>query len=275
MTKCLSSELRRAFFSKRFIFSLIIGLSLCVAYFIEYNLKYMIDMSLIDPDNNFGIIPNPFKLWIGGELLSWQSFCFFMILPVLASLPFADSFYTDVSTGTIKNILIRCKRQYYLIAKLIAVFLSAGVAVVLPLLVSFGLACATLPAHIPILSTCLYPIGPKSMWIEMYYSNPFLYVFLYLIIIFVFSGLLAQIALWFSYFLRLKLAVVISPFMCYLFAYVVLNTLGIVQYSPFNFLPPCQPVFDISFNVIVIEGVFLLFLNAIIFITKGHKADVL
>ena len=160
-------------------------------------------------------VSNPFKLWLGGEMLSWQASNFFLLLPIIiAAMPFGTSYYTDVKTGFIKNILVRCKKRHYIIGKIIATFLSGAVAVILPLIFSFLFSIATLPSITPISETFSYPINYRSMWGEMYYSEPFKYVIFYIIIIFMFSGLIATFSLVFSFFIKNKLAVLVSPFIC-------------------------------------------------------------
>jgi len=59
------------------------------------------------------------------------------LAPLLAGIPYADSFLSDIQTRSIDFMIFRTKRIKYIVSKLIAIALSGGFAMVLILLATF------------------------------------------------------------------------------------------------------------------------------------------
>lgn len=272
MRRCLKEELGRAFWNPGLFAALAVGLALAVWHYFQNVLPMTqyLDNYLIQFDYPHSV----FNKWIGGESYSLQSFLYFLLLPVLAVLPFGVSYQRDAKCGAVKNFLIRCKRSCYYLSKYIAAFLSGGVTIVLPLLINLGLTASTLPALIPMSMTGTFPIFSNAMWSGIYYTYPWLYVALYLAVIFIFGGLFACVALAFSDFLKNGFVVMISPFLVHLFIYTLCNTLRLPALSPFNFLSPAQPSGAASFTAICVEGLLAFAVTFGVFLYKGMRDDV-
>jgi len=77
---------------------------------------------------------------------------------------------SDIKSGIIKNYVTRTAKFNYLAAKYIAVFVTGGVAVVMPLLINYLTAITILPSLV-------WPVGvfassPKSIWSAIFYTHP-------------------------------------------------------------------------------------------------------
>ena len=213
MKNILKIELKRAFCNKRFMLSLLIGCIICVMHVIlnvapmaNFNLKFQ---AMNMPPHSV------FNKWIGAGYNFWSGL-YFTVFPLLASIPFADSFFSDYKSGYIMNIITRTKKKHYLMAKAIAVFLCAGVTVVLPLLLNLYLSAMILPSIAPDSAVGTYPLLSNSTWASIFYSNAYLYVFIYLILIFIVSGLLVTLSLVFSYMINNAYIVLLTPFLCFI-----------------------------------------------------------
>ncbi|MEG0597360.1 MAG: hypothetical protein RR502_04855, partial [Oscillospiraceae bacterium] len=202
MIKCLKVELHRAFCSVGFMVSVLLGLLLCLGYFAQHTLPFLLDGNLMQRYMDGGFPPSVFNQWIGAGFRTLEQYLLFLLLPILAALPAATSFSADMGTGMLKNILVRCKRSHYFASKLLAVMLSAGCSVTIPLLVNLLLTCAAVPAILPVASSATFSIFPTGMWAELFYTSPWVYTLGYLAIIFVFSGLIAQTALCLSFYFK-------------------------------------------------------------------------
>ncbi len=268
----IKMELREAFKNYGFKISLILGLGLSIWQYFQYTIiPIFFTYNLYTPKYP----KNLFDSWMGANFSQLPVFLFFLLLPIIASLPYSTSYLDDLNSGMIKNRILKSTRNKYFTAKYFATFLSGATAVILPLLINFLLTAMTLPALKPINSTHLYGIFPRMMWAELFYTNPFLYTFGYLIIIFIFSGLIAALSLPFSFFIKNKIAILLTPFLIYIFLYAFFNTLNAEKFSPYNFLPPSQPIYYISFGIILAEAVILLLAEIYFFIYRGAKNDVL
>lgn len=102
----------------------------------------------------------------GGRYACLEKQLFFLILPLLAALPFADSYFHDLRGGYLYNVCLRTDKKHYFAAKYLAVFLSGGTAVTLPLLANFLLCSMFLPS-----------MKPESVnaYIRVYSSFPHLF----------------------------------------------------------------------------------------------------
>lgn len=273
MKSIVRIELFRAFKSRGFFLSVILGCIIAVLHCamivfpLEMNLEKYIahDFPMMYP----GWL---FSSWMGGNINTMYSFLYFLIIPVLAALPFADSFFLDVKGGFIQNICIRLNKKHYYIAKYISVFLSGGTAVLVPLLLNFSLSCLLLPAMKPEVASFNTLIGENSTFPDLYFSHPFFYVFIYLVIIFIFSGLFSTMSLVVSYYLNHRFLVVITPFIAYLFLLSLFNLLGLESWEPTNFLHPAYSHY--SLIAMIIEASLLLMISIIGFILKGVKEDI-
>src|SRR5574344_655169 len=74
---------------------------------------------------------------------------FLLTLPVLASIPYSDSYWLDLNSGFAKNVYTRTKKSNYLISRYITNFIIGGICVVIPLIASLYLLFITVPAVTP------------------------------------------------------------------------------------------------------------------------------
>lgn len=275
MGTVLKQELSQVFRRLSFWSALILGTFLSLVHYIREVLLPYQTPQYIAQFIAQGNLLSVFNLWLGSSFTTLEAYLFFLILPALAALPFAGSFCEELQTGFLRVKLLSCrhKRDYYH-AKALAVFLAGGFTVIVPLLLNLLCTAATVPAFVPIASSARFSIFPSSMWAELYYSHPWVYTVAYLIIIFVFSGLFAQIALVVSYHLQNRIMVLLSPMLLYVFLYGICSTLSIGQFAPFCFLPLDQPVFGVSVKIIIVEAVLLAALVWVGFIREGYKKDV-
>ena len=276
MKKLLCMELNRALFNAAMLAALLVGIILSVSHVIQY-IWPMAGLTAADfAEANKGLMypNNVFNSWMGMEGYSLQSYLYWLLIPLLAVLPFASSFFTDWKSGYIKNIYIRSRRGHYLTAKFLAVFISGGLAVVIPLLVNLGLTALMMPALLPQLAENTYPIIEPSMWSSLFLYHPFLYTFAYLAIDFIFAGLIATLSLAVSFFAENRFVILLCPFLLYIFLYSLCNMLGLQRFSPFEFLHPAQMVIpNVTFPVIAVETVMLGLITGLIFFLKGTRDD--
>lgn len=220
MLNQLKLELKRAFSSSGMLLSLGIGIAINLIHITKtppFQQNYMI------PDFESYPLAYPCTVienWIGADLISLESFLFYMLMPLLAALPFASSFFYDKQSGYLKNVYVRMSRTEYLITKYISVFISAGVAIIVPLIINLSVCMILMPNILPQPSDARSGIGPSDMFSILFYTKPTLYLILFLILNFIFAGLFACISLTCSFFTNYKIIVLICPF----FVQLILDT---------------------------------------------------
>lgn len=194
--RVLKIELYRAFINKLFIFAVLAGSIITISHVI-FNVIPMTEFldDYLNYDKPMMDVHGVFNKWIGGQSFTMQPFLYYLLLPILVTIPFADSFFTDKKSCYIDNIFIRTNKKNYYFSKLIAVFFSAGIVILIPLLINLMLTAMILPSINPQISGGTFPIVANSMWAELFYTHPYIYVFGYLLIDFIFAGLIASISL--------------------------------------------------------------------------------
>lgn len=105
------------------------------------------------------------------------------LAPLLAGIPYADSFLSDIQTRSIDFMIFRTKRIKYIVSKLIAIALSGSFAMVLILLATFFIGSAkgidlTPGIFITGRVGAVEPLGPFA---EVFSTNPSLYLIYMLI----------------------------------------------------------------------------------------------
>lgn len=263
MQTVLKTELKRALVSRGMLISLLAGCGIVLWHQIVYVWNPAVEL-----ENEF-CPESLFYNWIGASCFPMQSYLYYLILPILAVLPTADSLFQDIHSGYYRNIYLRHKKKEYLAAKYISVFVSGGGAVVLPLLLSLLLTALRFPALRP---EPIMSYGPlrTSVGFLMFYKHPWIYTGIFLIIDFVFAGGIAGISLLATYFAEHKFAVLIAPFVCYYFVFSLDDLLGGYDIAPNYFLMPGFEKNNIWEYVI---GIAILFLTAIIYFWKGYKRE--
>lgn len=272
MFKLLKIELSRALKSKLFLIAILIGCVISISHFIQYVIPGAA-INYSGADMKGGAPISAISRWIGGTGYALHTFLYYLIAPIIACIPFADSFFIDKNTGYIKNIFTRTKKSHYYISKYISTFISGGLAVITPLLLNLYLTAMVLPSITPEVSAREYPIFDLSMWSGLFYTHPYIYTLLYLLIDFVFFGLIATIGLTVSHTIENRFAVLLAPFLYYILISFIFNTTNLDIFDPLQFLIPAQVFFGFKFSIILLEAIFLAVITFGFFIFKGVKTE--
>lgn len=270
MKAILKIEFSRAFKSRLFLISLVLGCTLGIVHIFTSvipNVKWLADIIL------YGETPHSvFNKAMGFTVHSIESIIYVYTFPILAVLPFADSYYTDIKSGFVKNLFIRVSKGKYLLAKYASVFVTAGITVVLPLALNLFITSAILPSVLPEPYTAVFPIAYNGLWSGLYFSNPYLYVLLYFTLDFILGGLLACIALAVSFFVSNRFIVMLSPFVVYIFLHMVGGLTSFSKIDILAYVLPAQLAAGLT-TPAVLACILVLAIPAIIFFSKGMKDE--
>ena len=190
---------------------------------------------------------------------------------ILTKIFVIRSFFEDIKSGYIINVCTRVEKKIYFKAKYLAVFLSGGVAVAAPLLLNLVLSSMFMPAFIPDNGT-VGTISPTTMAYEVFFTHPLVYVLMFIVIDFIFAGVIATLSLSYTYFTEHRFGVMIVPFVFYFFIYSLTNLIDKTDYSLFfmlnggannNYLP-----------MYILYFLLFFILSYVIFMWKGKKQDV-
>lgn len=217
-----------------------------------------------------------YQSYIGEESHTPFHTLYFSLIPILAVLPFAGSFYYDTKTGYIKNLCCRVPKSKYLLAKYLAVYISGAVGAVLPNILSFLLTALFYPAQKPYVLSLQVGVQDISMFSEYFYTKPLLYMFLCVCIIMVFGGALAVISLSITYYAKNVLVVLFLPYIIYTIQDLLTTQAGLAGWSWRQIIDPCsEPIYPsmITKTSILCNILFLLFITLLSFLFIGCRRD--
>jgi hypothetical protein len=274
MPSIIKQEIKRSFNNKLFLVSVLISTALVLWYSIE-RMPFCIEKNLTFSTERFSddFLEISYTNWLGSHNIFLQQNIFYLIIPLLAVLPFGNSFFSDINNGVTKSIYIRTKKSHYLIAKYIAVFISGGCACVVPMVLSFTVSSALLPTMLPESSYAYTNIFASYKWADIFFTRPFLYILLYMGVVFILAGLIACISLAVSYFSFKSFLPLLFPFFVYMFISLFFELLNLEGYSIRNLLTTTG--INSTTSTVIIMAVFLFIISFIPYYIIGVKKDVL
>ncbi len=178
--------------------------------------------------------------WIGGDLESYWHYVYFLLIPVIAVIPYSYTYNYDRKSKLTINYYIRAERKDYVIVKYIITFLAGAVVVTIPLVCNFVLTMMKLPLITPQASTGTYPLNGSDMFADIFYTRPMLYILIYFAVIFVYSGLMAVLPMGISYFTDNAFVQLSTPFIGNILVYCICNVRSMYRYVPLRFIDPAQ-----------------------------------
>lgn len=285
MKSTLKIELKKAFQNKLFWITLVIA-SIIATLSAIYNIQIIQEekqyyANAVVQFGTEAVNPNAplyslFNHWICEDFSSLASTMFFMLFPIFAVLGYGWSLFSEQKSGYIKNVITRTSKRNYFLSKYIATFLSGGAIVSVPVLFNFLLVSMFVPAVNP---DIFYDIGwtvrTNSMFSEYFYAKPFLYVFLRVSVVFLFSGAIATVSYALAFFIRNRFAVILLPFLGVIF-------LHFGQYLLENISSELSPIYLLGgygFNTkmlwaVLSELAVILVPTFLLALLKGGKDDV-
>lgn len=286
MCSVLKLELKKAFKNKFFWISVVLGCLITLLSFEHMVNMYYEGMSAIS-GNSTDIIYDPhigintvFNCWIGGEPFSLGSSIYFFVFPLLIALPYGWSYSEERKCGYRRMMITKTGKKKYYCAKYVAVFLSGGVAMVLPLIFNFWMTLLVVPAILPdVTMNMFYGVFGGSFLAELYYTVPFLYVAIYLFIDFVYCGFLVCICMAVSGIVRQKWGVVLIPFLLLLFVHVITDyiysdpSVAYKELPPLYFLRGVEVRYSFSGSIILLFAIGLLVIS-LIGIIKEYRNEI-
>ncbi|MVB12524.1 hypothetical protein CAFE_32640 [Caprobacter fermentans] len=277
MKNLLKIDLYRSIFNCQFLFACLLGSLIAISNFVQQVFPAFLRNNRLAASNFSQNLPpaNVFQVWLGANPVGMEQFLYYLLLPIIAVLPYADSYFIDKKTGYLKNFLIRVTRKDYFISRYIAAFISGGLAFSIPLLINFLVTNLLLPSMAP--DPYYSSIGETSMWNTLYYSEPIFYTLLFIIMAFLFSGAFSTISLLISDFVEHRFIVVIFPFLLYIAFFSIMTYIStnsqMLAWIPEYFLTPSFPY--ANFKIVLLEFMILLLGTFLGVVWKGIKRDAL
>ena len=277
MWRVIKSELKRAFTSWGFVFSMLIEI-LIISVYIVFELAPIVNDMIpqyreLAKEGMVNYIPGAFYSWLG-MLNSTTHKLLKAIIPIMIAIPYGDSLYVDNITCYIDNVCVRLKKGKFYFVKIIVMFISGGFVAVFPYLTSFLIVMAVLPLE-TVCASNFNSIGNIALLSDIYYSNTFLYVILYLILTFVGFGILNCLCFVATYIMNNRFMVMLFPFIVDYSMEVIASFFVGRRHTPWIYLNICN-FWKTDVDAAIIQFSIFIILIVITLVIKGNKrTDVL
>lgn len=180
MKRLLKYELNRAFLNRWFFVALAIGCGLAVACAAKAHIDFAQgEAGKLVSDEWLGFtVGGCYGLWMGmGAIEGALRYVFFILAPLLAVMPYAWSYRSDLIDGVANQVAVRADKTSYLFARAVAVFLSAFAVIAVPYLLNLAILACLVPAYTPDITEVLYlAVQDPEFLSALLYTKPLLYV---------------------------------------------------------------------------------------------------
>ena len=285
LQNCIKTELRKALGNYLFFLSLAIASGIAIWSAIQNISAATAYYSFIASlQAGSGIMKNPeyasvtlFNSWIGQDYTSVATTLFFTLLPILCVLPYSWSFFSERKSGYIRQIVSRSNRKTYFLSKYIATFSAGALVILIPMLINFMLVSSFVPAISPNRNYDIYYNVPSAnMGAELFYSHPYLFVLMRMVIAGLYSGLIAAFVIGLSFFVKNRFAILLIPFIAFLTLNYFSESLVVkfgVELSPINFLGGTS-LGIVSASVVALFALGLFVFSFGVTMLQGVRSDV-
>jgi hypothetical protein len=263
----LREEINRAFNNRSFFLAVVLG----VLALTQGLADYMSGPSWWGDAEYLARLP-PYYNNAYDAVIWAQSGLIGLIAPLIAVLPFADTFAYDRVLGYLRFVLSRTTYRRYLTAKYIVSFLSGGFAVSIPMSLCFLFSVIILPRGLnpDPFQARIQPSGALGPFGTLYDSAPDLYILSLIALSFLFGATYAIFGLSLSTLTDNRYIILATPFVLYNVVHYGLAILGIPAWSPVSAFVPHWLNHIAWLNVLTnLGGVFLI--STVLYFIMAHK----
>lgn len=182
--------------------------------------------------------------WMGTNLISFSRSLFFFIWPLLAAIPYGWSYSSERHSGYYNQVASRSSRKRYFYSKYIAVFVSGGLAVSIPLLFDLLTNALVSPDAVPDVTLMIQPISNGCFLSGLYYTHPWVFALIWCFVDFLWGGVAACTCFLVGAKIRLQVIVMLVPFMIFVLLDGLNTTVRrfMLLYQTFSPLQLAQPI---------------------------------
>lgn len=152
-----------------------------------------------------------FLLWMPVNGASYGRYLFYLVWPVLAAMPFGWSYLQERRDGLFNQLVSRMGRKSYYVVKYIAVFISGGLVVAVPVLFNLLVNATFCPYVLPNILNMLH-ISDGYFLSELYFTVPLAYALIWCGVDFLLGGAAAGLCFVVGTRLRLQVMTILTPF---------------------------------------------------------------
>ena len=200
-SRLIKAELKKAFGTNPWLWaSLAVGMGLATASAVQSATVFRntLEMALKYWNESDALYSatSCFSFWMPVGPSEWPMGVFILVWPLLAALPYAWSWNTEKRAGLVAQQTARASRPSCFVDKAIATFLSAAVAIAVPLLANLVMCACSAPASPNWVSDVLYlGVTRDAPLSTLFYNAPLVFCLIWTLVAAVLAGLWAVLVL--------------------------------------------------------------------------------
>lgn len=156
-----------------------------------------------------------FIWWIANNGMNFGSRYFYLVWPILAAMPFSWSYAQEARSGCMYQYVTRGGRKRFFAAKYIAVFVSGGVAVSIPVLADLLLNATICPDDSLLFMNMITTIENRSFLSTLFYTHPWAHAIIWCGMEFLWGGAAAVLCFLVGTKLRFSVMAMLTPFVIF------------------------------------------------------------
>ena len=162
-----------------------------------------------------------YTAWIPTRIGDFYSGLYYLLWPLLATIPTAWILSNDSKEGVLEQQCLRIKKASVFRIKLYVSFISGGICSALPLILNFLVVICFLPLFTPKIYDEIYTAVPmNSLFSGLFYNSPLAYVITLSVLAFIIGGLFSCVVSLFASLSKTKFqAIFVSYFLLHLLAF--------------------------------------------------------
>ena len=230
MKNAIRSELSKALINKMLYLAIAVGVVLasmdvwanyCKMEQFQENIQWIFELESRIGSGHAGY--SLFYLWMGLYPNTQGASLFYTVWPVLAAMAYGWSYIEERRSGVYNQIVSRTNAATYFLSKYIAVFISGGLAVGIPVLLNLIANALVCPyAHVP---AAFGVVINNNIFSELYHTNPWAYGLLWCGMTFLCGGVAACFCFAVGTMLRHSVMVLLTPYALYILLDALLSNL--------------------------------------------------
>ncbi len=284
MKNIFKIEIKKMLKSKGFLISIILGIVIVLLHtrWVYVNL-YVPNQELLEvklQSQEYGVLDDWFECgillgWLGNDGFSLYNALFYFVFPIISVIPYGMSLYNDMNSGYISSVLAKCSRKDYLVSKYVVTFISGGIVVAAPLILSIMTAACYLPA-VGIDLLAMKGGSNTALWHGLFYEHPVLYAVCFTVLNFIYGGIFALICVTVSKWFANRFMAAIFPFILNNYTTKGLGNVfdEMLRYTPGYFINSSLNV-NITMASVMIITVVVLGLTTFIYYINYRKLETL
>ena len=162
-----------------------------------------------------------YTAWIPTRIGDFYSGLYYLLWPLLATIPAAWILSNDSKEGVLEQQCLRFKKTSVIRIKLYVSFISGGICSAIPLVLNFLAVVCFLPLSTPKIYDEIYTAVPmNSLFSGLFYNSPLAYVITLSVLAFIIGGLFSCVVSLFASLSKTKFqAIFVSYFLLHLLAF--------------------------------------------------------